>query len=397
MPTPDNRKDTKSNKGLMIAGIAGAALLAVAGGAAFYFASMHNQAATGNVEADFQVTVTATSCEPNAITVAAGKRLFDIVNESDRPVEWEILDGVMVVAERENIAPGFHQTLAANLAPGDYEITCGLLSNPRGTLHVTQSEEYANAASSVSLRNFLGPLSEYRVYLVMQTNQAISAATELADAIKAGDLDKAKSLYQPARLPYKRIEPLAYRISDLENNIDAVADYYAERENDPEFSGYHRIEYGLFEQNSLDGLAPVADALVANLEELKTRLTGLQIDPSLLLSLPDDTADQLANGRIAQGEDHYSETDLADFNANLEGIAKVAGLLTVVARPVDPELADDIDAQLSKTQDALDALKVDGAFPPYSQVSEEQRQALAAQFHQLAVLCSKLSQVIGVS
>ena len=397
MPTPENNTETKNKKGLMIAGIAAAAVLAIAGGAAFYFASMQNQAARGDIAADFQVTVTATTCEPNAITVAAGKRLFDIVNESDRPVEWEILDGVMVVAERENIAPGFHQTMGVNLAPGDYEITCGLLSNPRGTLHVTPSEEYANAASSVSLRNFLGPLSEYRVYLMMQTSQAISAATELADAVKAGDLDKAKSLYEPARLPYKRIEPLAYRLSDLENKIDAPADYYAERESDPAFSGYHRIEYGLFEQNSLDGLTPVADALVANLEELKTRLTELPIDPTLLLSLPDDMADQLANGRIMQGEDHYSQTDLADFNANLEGIAKVAGLLSVVARPVDPGLSDRIDTQLAATKGALDALKIDGAFPPYSQVSDEQRQALAAQFHQLAETCSELVQVIGVS
>ena len=77
------------------------------------------------------VTIAGKACEPNALTVPAGRRTFRIVNQSDRAVEWEILDGVMVLAERENIAPGIAQTLTAKLVPGSYEITCGLLSNPR--------------------------------------------------------------------------------------------------------------------------------------------------------------------------------------------------------------------------------------------------------------------------
>ncbi len=56
---------------------------------------------------------------PNAITVPAGRSTFTIVNNSDRALEWEILDGVMVVEERENIVPGFSQTLQAKLKAGD--------------------------------------------------------------------------------------------------------------------------------------------------------------------------------------------------------------------------------------------------------------------------------------
>jgi iron uptake system EfeUOB component EfeO/EfeM len=52
------------------------------------------------------VAINAKSCEPNELTVPAGRSIFEIVNNSDRTVEWEILDGVMVLEERENIAPG---------------------------------------------------------------------------------------------------------------------------------------------------------------------------------------------------------------------------------------------------------------------------------------------------
>lgn len=85
------------------------------------------------------VVITDKGCEPIALTVAAGKTMFKIKNTSKRAIEWEILQGYMVVEERENIIPGFVQNLTATLEPGDYGMTCGLLSNPKGSLKVTAS------------------------------------------------------------------------------------------------------------------------------------------------------------------------------------------------------------------------------------------------------------------
>jgi iron uptake system component EfeO len=69
----------------------------------------------------FNVTVTDKGCEPNSLTVPEGKSTFAIKNASRRALEWEILDGVTVVEERENIIPGFTQTLSAMLSPGEYQ------------------------------------------------------------------------------------------------------------------------------------------------------------------------------------------------------------------------------------------------------------------------------------
>jgi iron uptake system component EfeO len=85
------------------------------------------------------VTVTNTGCEPTQLSTAAGKTTFVINNKSDRPLEWEILEGVMVVAEKENIAPGFTQKVKADLKAGQYAMTCGLRNNPKGVLTVTAS------------------------------------------------------------------------------------------------------------------------------------------------------------------------------------------------------------------------------------------------------------------
>lgn len=377
----------------MTVSVAGAAVLAVAGGVAFYLAS---QGADTVSEDLYRVTINASACEPNEITVPGGKRSFEIVNTSERPIEWEILDGVMVVAERENIAPGFRQTLTTQLRPGDYAMTCGLLSNPRGVLHVTDSDEARDFAATVSLRDFLGPLSEYQVYLVMQGSAAVSAVESLAAAIEAGNLAEAQALWKAARLPYKRIEPVAYRFSDLENAIDPVAGYLEGREADPAFTGFHSLEHGLFTEASTQGLEPVAARLVADMTALRDRLGSMTLDPQLLLAIPGDAARHLAQGRIETGEDHYAHADLSDFAANFEGIEKVAGLLQQIVAPVDPALDREIAAALEAVRTQLSDLEDGGDYPSYETVDADARDALAAAFAALAQALGGLEQAIGV-
>ncbi|MFV0334679.1 MAG: iron uptake system protein EfeO [Tropicimonas sp.] len=369
------------------------AALALAGIGAFWWASQRNAPPRG--AADETVTVTARACDPMEMSVAAGRRSFEITNGSDRPVEWEILDGVMVVAERENILPGYRSMLNVTLAPGDYEITCGLLTNPRGVLHVLPSGEWDLAAGTVELRDFLGALGEYKVYLITQGTEAVRKAEALRDAIGAGNLAAAQAAWEAARAPYKRIEPLAYRLSDLENAINPVAVFLDGREGDPAFTGYHRLEYGLYAQGSLDGLLPVAERLVSDLNDLKTRLSDFTIPPALLIALPGEMAQLLAEAKILPGEDLYAGTDLDAIAANLDGIGKLSGLLDAIAAPVDPALASGIATQLSATQATLEALRGADGFPPYDQMDEAARTTLAQSFGDLAEVLARLQPAIG--
>lgn len=392
---PDSQPNPPA-RGMKIAMIAAAAL-AVAGLGTFYAATRQNQQATQGQTSDRTVSISATACEPNEITVPGGRRSFEIVNNSDRPIEWEILNGVLVVAERENIAPGFRVTLAAQLQPGEYQMTCGLLSNPRGTLTVTASDEAAAEASEVTLRKFLGPLSEYRVYLILQGKAALTAAEALQGAIASGNLDEARAAWIAARLPYRRIEPLAYRISDIENSIDPRAAYLEGREADPAFIGYHRIEYGLFDQNSLEGLAPVADRLVADLTLLQDRLKAMPLDPALLASLPGDMATQIAEGQIPQGENAYALNDLHELEASLDGIRKLTDLLRGVLAPVDPALEQEIGKDLDDLRAQLAGLKGPEGYPPYDQISDAQKTALTEGLTRLSAALGRMQPLIGMN
>lgn len=373
--------------------VAAAGLLAVASGGLFYYATVNRQAAPA--QNLIRIEVGARACDPNELTLPAGKHTFEIHNASDRPVEWEILDGVLVVEERENIVPGFKQTLTANLKPGNYEITCGLLSNPRGKLAVTATAASdAAAQAGPDLKAFIGPLSEYKVFLVMQGSALVTATKKLADAVKQGDLDAARAAYAPARAPYRQVEAVVKRWADLANAIDPLADYLEKREQDPAFTGFHRLEYGLFSQNSTEGLAPVADKLLADAEELKTRLRSLNPAPEDLAGGAARLARGLAEGKIESGENAYARSDLSDLDASLAAIAKMAGLL----RPLIPagDLSGQLDARLADARQALAALKAGEAYPAYDTVDAAKRKALADSFRALAETLDTVSERLSV-
>lgn len=376
-----------------------AALLVVAGGVAFYLASKAAQRDGQGKAADVvTVAITKRTCEPNEIVVPAGRTTFRIVNNSDRPVEWEILDGVMVVEERENIAPGFSQTLTAKLAPGTYAITCGLLGNPRGTLRAIATAETASeVAAGPTPAAFVAPLAEYRVYLTLESAAFAEATRAFVDAVKAGDLERAKALYAPARAPYKRMQPVVERIGDLDTAIDARADYFERREDDVNFGGFHRLEYGLFARGSTDGLAGVADKLQADATAVRPRLREITVSPEAMATGAARVIGQIAEEKVSGADNRYSHTDLADFQATLEGARKIADLLLPLVAPANPALPGTVVARFDEAEATLGRFRQGDGLVTYERLGPEERAEIAGRMRALADEIGRLNAALGLS
>ncbi|MBC3272057.1 iron uptake system protein EfeO [Pseudomonas sp. SWRI81] len=379
--------------------LAGSVLLMIAAGGLFWYASKMAAAKRQHNHDEIVVNIHPHSCEPNALTVPAGRASFRIVNRSERAVEWEILDGVLVVEERENIAPGLSQVINANLQPGDYAITCGLLSNPRGTLHVTPTAASdAAARAKPSMVAFVGPLSEFRVYLAVQGSALIKAVTALDQAIARGDLAQAQAVYLPARAAYQRLAPAAQRLAELDNRINARADYFEKREQDPAFVGFHRLEYALFQQRKLDTVAPIAQRLLADVSELKQQLLAQSLPPEQLVSIVVRNLNSLADVRAASGEEErYSHSDLNGFAANAQTAHKVVDLLRPMLSKSAADLLPDIDQALGDFDSQLNALKSADGYVSYDAVSAEQRQQIANKAKALATALNGIDPALGLS
>ncbi|UPG89989.1 iron uptake system protein EfeO [Luteibacter aegosomaticola] len=374
-------------------------LLVAAGFGAFWWAShVARQAPAPTGDQQVTVTIQGNTCQPNEITVPAGKTVFNIVNQSNRALEWEILDGVMVVEERENIAPGFTQTMTVKLQPGDFDITCGLLSNPRGKLHVTPSAASQAEAARPSLTAYVGALAEYRVFLVTEAGTLQDASQALADAIKAGDLAKARAAFPAAQQSYKRIEPMADLFADLDTRLDARPEYFEKREADPAFRGFYRVASALFGANAAQGdvhaLAPVADELLTDVDALAKRINTLQVPPERLAS-----ADARLLGRIADhlqtGEDAYAAVELSNLQGTLDGSKKIIDLLDPLLAKSSPPTKALVDRAFTATSTALDPYRDGDGFKP-APLTSDQRKALGGNVRGLADAMAKVNAGLGL-
>jgi iron uptake system component EfeO len=340
------------------------------------------------------VTVTDKGCEPASLQVDAGKTVFSIRNASRRALEWEILDGVEVVAERENIVPGFVQPLTATLNPGEYQMTCGLLSNPKGVLHV--AAKAGGTVAPPSPMDLVAPIAEYKIYVTGEVKALAETTAGFVAAVKANDIAKAKQLYAPARQHYERIEPVAELFNDLDNSIDARADDFEKKEQDPTWSGFHRLEKALFADNSTAGMAPVADKLLADTEELEKRVATLAITPKAMVGGPAGLIEEVAATKITGEEDRYSHTDLWDFQANVDGAQKIVSLLRPLVKPRDPQLLARLDANFARVDAVLARYRQGDGFRDYSAVSAADRTALKGPITALAEDLSRLRGTLGV-
>ena len=72
------------------------------------------------------VTITDDGCDPTDLEATAGPVTF-VVSNDDSSVnnEFEVLDGALILGERENVTAGLSGEVSANLDPGTYDIVCG--------------------------------------------------------------------------------------------------------------------------------------------------------------------------------------------------------------------------------------------------------------------------------
>ncbi|MDJ0389132.1 cupredoxin domain-containing protein [Roseomonas sp. E05] len=301
----------------------------------------HQRRATqaGPAEDAVTVTVTAKACEPDHLEVPAGRVAFRVVNRSDRVLEWEILDGVMVVEERENIAPGLSQRLTARLAPGEYAITCGLLSNPRGRL-VVRPAGTDTAPAGPDLRELIGPMAEYQVYLTLQ-GAALTEAT--AQLVEAGQGPEAPAALAVAQAAYQRLRPAAKLLqAELDAALDARAADFAGGADDPAFTGFRRLSLAL---RNTDPAAPALERRIqADAAALAQRLSAASMPPDRMLA-----------GAALVASEAATASDPALATAMLEGAGKVVALLAPPLGRMAPEPAERATAQLAAARAALAA------------------------------------------
>lgn len=240
------------------------------------------------------------------------------------------------------------------------------------------------------------PIVHYKSYITSEVNALVKDTQVFVDAVKANKLAEAQAAYAPAHQHYERIEPVAELFNDLDGRMDAREDDFEKKAEDPNFSGFHRIEKGLFADKSTAGLAPLADQLMKDTLELQKRLADLKITPKAFVGGTAELIEEVASKKITGEEDRYSRTDLWDFQANVDGAQKIVSLLQPMLVKEDPALHKKIDANFSKVDQILAKYRTKKGFESYEKLTDKDRLALKGPITALAEDLSTLRGLFGI-
>jgi iron uptake system component EfeO len=235
-------------------------------------------------------------------------------------------------------------------------------------------------------------LAAYKVYVLEQIDDTIAATTVFTDAVRDGDVEAAQEAFAPSRQGWEAIEPVAGLVEEIDGAVDARVDDF-EGVDDPAFTGWHRIEYLLWEEDDAESAVEFADQLDEDLQTLKQEVTDMEIPPAALVVGASDLIEEVSTGKITGEEDRYSGTDLWDFAANVAGSEKGFELLTPALEEADPDLAAEIQANFAELDEQLAEYEDgNGGYLPYSELTDEDRDAMAAT---LAELSENLANMAG--
>ena len=349
--------------------------------------------------ASIAVSVGPGGCAPTTVTAAAGQVLFVVTNTGTDPAEFEVIGAdKKVIDEAENIFPGFVVNLKSRLDGGTYELVCGTLSAPRGTLTVSGGAAATRPPSSVEdAATIAAAVAEYRTYVLAQSDELITVIGTFTKAVDDGDLAAAKAAYGPSRVPWERVEPIAELFADLDPKIDAREDDYQAGVDDPGFTGYHKLEQLLFTVGTTDGTAELTAGLRANVAELRTRLETLVIDPRVMTQGAGVLIDEVAQSKVTGEEDRYSKLDLWSIDPNLEGSAKIVDILRPTLEKVDKDYVKQLDEAYASVTTIIDKYgDQTKGFQTFDHITDADRKAMQAGLANLSELLSELSGRLGL-
>ncbi|MDQ3386570.1 MAG: EfeM/EfeO family lipoprotein [Actinomycetota bacterium] len=231
----------------------------------------------------------------------------------------------------------------------------------------------------------------YEKYVVRETDSLVQRTRAFTDAVEAGNVEEAKRLYAPARVPWERIEPIAATLGDYDPDIDA-------REGDvpdDEWSGFHRIEEALWERDTTEGQEEYARQLMEDVEGVRDEVKELELEPVDLVAGSVELLNEVSAGKITGEEERYSHTDLYDIQANIQGSEAAFEELEPALEEADPTLVGNVEQRFDSVYAELEPYREGDGWVPYTELDEEERRELSQKVDALAEPLSQIGQVLG--
>ena len=338
------------------------------------------------------VTITAAKgCQTDHTAFAAGGITFKVINKDATAVsEVELLSGERIIGEKENLPPGLGGEFAVSVDAGTYTLYCPGGTPEKSTITVTGKAAAADTSVAALLTT---ATQEYATYVNEQVGYLVTSTKALDATLHGTNLAAAQKAYMVARPYYEKIEPVAESFVNGTDNLDADIDARQGDVPDSQWEGFHRIEKGLFQDNSLTGLTAFGDKLVTDVTTLQTKTATLTYKAPDLANGAQELLDEVASSKITGEEERYSHIDILDMANNIEGSDQAFADLQPALQQIDPTLTATITSAFTALTKLVDSYRTGSnpsGFVLYGTLNDADRKALATAVKAVA---EPLSQV----
>jgi high-affinity iron transporter len=326
------------------------------------------------------VTITRTACAPNWTSATAGTQTFTIENQSGMPGEINLDDSSGdIVAEIETIGPATSAPLTATLSSGTYVWKCFMGSQPTTASQPVQVTATGNApppsrtanspvssgpvaVKPVTVSELAGPNKKYQAYAAGQLAALAQAVTRIEADLRGRNIAAAKTDWLTAQLDWERVGASYDSFGALGLAVDGLPNGIPGGVNAKNFSGLHRLEYGLWHGQSAATLLPVAERLASKVAIVQRNLTSdnLAGDPTNLPIRAHEILEDALRDHLSGIDNQGGNAAFAMTYADTQVASVVLGYLTPLLNARQPGLPAIAGNDLSNLQQALLATRVDG-------------------------------------
>jgi iron uptake system component EfeO len=278
------------------------------------------------------VSVSNGGCGGSWHVASPGWHTFQLYNAAAEAVEVDLVNPAngAIYAEVETIGPQTSSPMSLDMGSGSYAFRCLFdeydpMTGP--TVVVGGHAGGSPAILPITSDDLLGPAREYHAYVAAGLNTLVSQSDAVAADVRGGHLGAARSAWLTAHLTYERLGAAYDAFGNFDDEIDGRPDGLAGGVNSPQWTGFYRLEYGLWHGQGRHELTGVADKLDADVRALRTSWPSTEIN---LLDIGLRTHEILENAlefQLSGHDDYGSGSTLATTQANVVGTLE---LLTVL-------------------------------------------------------------------
>ncbi|MFR0357550.1 iron uptake transporter permease EfeU [Streptomyces sediminimaris] len=326
---------------------------------------------------DQTVAVSEKDCGKGFTAPTPGRRTFQMHNTGDKTSEVYLVDPATnaVYGEIEGLAPGTTRALVATVAGGTYAWRCV----PAGGTAVTSRAVRvtggpgAKAVVPVSENDLAGPLRQYKAYVGRGLSTLVAQTRTLSADIKGGHLSRGRTDWLTAHRTYASLGAAYGTFEAFDQKIDGRADGLPDGVHDKDFTGFHRIEYGLWHGEPAASLTAPAQRLAADAAGLQRAFPHQDFDPGDLPLRAHEILENTLQFELTADTDQGSGTNLATADANLAGTRELLTVLKPLLTTRAPHLLPTVDADTARLQKLLDAAHHGGHWTPVERLDATTR------------------------